>query len=310
MRPPILFLLGSLLGATAWPSHAEEPACHPVSGDRILARDLAAAVPEFAAAPPAALVGQAPLAGARRTFHAAELHALAHRFGIALASAEDTCFEYPSQPLDRARAIAAMQEALHIPGAKITVADAISDRVPAGRLEFPLSGLGTPSPTGPGAPVLWRGDAVYGESHRFAIWARVEIAAPCRRLVAAESLKAGRPIEPRQVRVTTATCFPVGAKEAPDVAEVSGLTPLHALAAGSELRLDLLVPPNDINRGDAVRIEVRSGGARLALTARALTGGRSGETISVRNPENNKTFQARVTGKGTALVDAGTPKGI
>jgi hypothetical protein len=46
------------------------------------------------------------------------------------------------------------------------------------------------------------------------------------------------------------------------------------------------------------------------LTARALTGGRSGDTISVRNPESNKTFQARVTGKGTAIVEAGVPKGI
>jgi flagella basal body P-ring formation protein FlgA len=306
MRLRILFLFGW----SACFAPAQEPACHAVEGDRILARDLAAVLPEFGTAPPQALVGQAPLPGARRTFHAQELLALAHRFGIVLASLEDTCFEYPSQPLDRARAIAAMQEALQIPGAKIEITDAISDRVPAGRLEFPLSNLRTPSPTGPSAPVLWRGDAVYGESHRFAIWARVQIAAPCRRLVAAESLKAGRPIEPRQIRATTATCFPVGVKEPPPAEQIAGLTPLRAIAAGSELRIDLLVPPNDINRGDTVRVEVRSGNTRLALTARAITGGRSGETISVRNPESNKTFQARITGKGTALVEAGIPKGI
>jgi flagella basal body P-ring formation protein FlgA len=299
-----------LFGWTAWFAPAQEASCHPVEGDRISARDLAAALPEFRTAPPEALIGQTPLPGARRTFHAAELRALAHRFGVALSSPEDVCFEWPSQPLDRTRAAAAMQESLAVPGAEITIKDAISGRVPAGQIEFPLSGLGMPSPTGPSAPVLWRGDVVYGDSHRFAIWARVEIAAPCQRLTAAESLKAGRPIEARQIRATTATCFPVAGKELPAVAQLTGMSPIHSIAAGSELRLELLAPPNEINRGDAVHIEVRSGAARLLLTARALNGGRSGDTISVRNPESNKTFQARVTGKGTAVVEAGIPKGI
>jgi flagella basal body P-ring formation protein FlgA len=281
-----------------------------VEGDRILARDLAAALPEFASAPAEALVGQAPLPGARRTFHVAELHALAHRFGVTLSSEQDICFEWPSAPLDRARAVAAMQESLAIPGVRIEIEEAIGDRVPAGRMEFPLTSLGTPSPTGPGAPVLWRGGVVYGDGHRFAIWARVAIAAPCQRLMAAESLRAGRPIEARQIRATASTCFPIAGKQFPTAAQIAGMTPIHSIAAGSELRPELLAPPNDVNRGDAVHIEVRSGAARLLLTARAVTGGRSGDTISVRNPESNKTFQARVTGKGAAIVDAGVPKGI
>jgi flagella basal body P-ring formation protein FlgA len=293
----------------AWFAPAQETACHPVEGDRIRAQDLAAVLPEFRTAPPEALLGQAPLPGARRTFHAPELLALAHRFGIVLSSAPDTCFEWTVQPLDRVRAIAAMQESLQIPGARIEIADMISDRVPAGLIDFPLSRLGKPSASGPSAPVLWRGDVVYGDSHRYAIWARVEITAPCRRLIAAENLRIGLPIEARQLRVTTATCFPVSAKEIPPIEEVAGLAPLRSIASGSELRPEFLAPPNDVNRGEAVRIEVRSGSARLALTARALTGGRIGEQISVLNPESNKSFLARVTGKGQAIVEAGTPKG-
>ena len=91
---------------------------------------------------------------------------------------------------------------------------------------------------------------------------------------------------------------------------MAGLIPIRSMAAGSELRLEFLTPPNDVNRGDSVQIEVRSGLARVALTARALTGGRSGDTISVRNPESNRTFQARVTGKGRAVVETGIPRGI
>jgi flagella basal body P-ring formation protein FlgA len=203
-----------------------------------------------------------------------------------------------------------MQESLAIPGVRIEIKDAIGDRVPAGRMEFPLSSLGTPSPTGPSASVLWRGDVVYGDGHRFAVWARVEIAAPCQRLMAAESLRAGRQIEARQIRATASTCFPIVGKQFPTVEQIAGMTPIHSIAAGSELRPELLAPPNDVNRGDAVHIEVRSGAARLMLTARAVTAGRSGDTISVRNPESNKTFQARVTGKDTAIVDAGAPRGI
>ena len=299
-----------LFGWTAWFAPAQEASCHPVEGDRILARDIAAALPEFRTAPPEALAGQAPLPGSRRVFHAPELRALAHRFGITLSSPEDICFEWPTQPLDRARAIAAMRESLAVAGAKIEIKDAISDRVPKGAIEFPIAGLGTPSPTGPSTPVMWRGDVVYGDSHRFAIWARVELASPCQKLTAAESLKAGRPIDARQIRVTTGTCFPVAGKELPSLAQLTGMSPIHSISAGTELRPELLAPPNEINRGDAVHIEVRSGAARVVLTARALNGGRSGDTISVRNPESNKTFQARVTGKGTAIVEAGIPKGI
>jgi len=299
-----------LFGWTAWFAPAQEASCHPVDGDRISARDLAAALPEFSTAPPQALVGQAPLPGTQRTFHGQELRALAHRFGVALSSEQDICFAWPMKPLDRTHVIAAMQETLQIPDAKITITDLAADRVPPGRIEFPMATLGMPSPTGPRAPVLWRGSVVYGESHRLAIWARVEIAAPCRKLVAWESLKAGRPIEARQIRATTSTCFPGTGKELPPVGQVAGMTPVRTLSAGSELRPDLLTPPNDIERGDAVHIEVRSGAALLALTARAVTAGRNGDTISVRNPESNKTFQARVTGKGTAIVEAGSPKGI
>jgi flagella basal body P-ring formation protein FlgA len=203
-----------------------------------------------------------------------------------------------------------MQESLQIPGVTIEIADMISGPVPAGRIEFPLSLLGKPSPSGPSAPVLWRGDVVYGESHRFPIWASVEVTAPCRKVIAVENLKTGRPIEARQLRATTAACFPISVKQVPPVAEVAGMAPLRFIAAGSELRPEFLAPANDVNRGDAVHIEVRSGAARVAFTARAVTGGHRGDTISVRNPASDKTFQARVTGKGAAIVEAGTPKGI
>jgi len=299
-----------LLAWTVWFAPAQVPVCRTVEGDRIQANDLSAVLPEFRTVPAETLLAQSPLPGSTRTFHSPEILALAHRFGIVLQSAPDTCFEWAMQPLDRSLVVATMRESLQIAEARIEIADMIASKAPQGRIEFPLSRLGAPASQEQPAPVLWRGDVIYGDNHRFAIWARVEIAAPCRKLMAVESLKAGRPIEARQVRATTASCFPVPGKDLSSVVEVTGMVPLRAVPAGAELRAEFLAPPNDVNRGDTVRLEVRSGGARLALTVRAVSGGRSGDMISVRNPESNRVFQARITGKGTALVEAGVPKGI
>ena len=57
--------------------------CLPVSGERILAGDMARAVPVFAGLAPELALGSAPAAGARRTYGAAELTRLARRYGLA-----------------------------------------------------------------------------------------------------------------------------------------------------------------------------------------------------------------------------------
>jgi flagella basal body P-ring formation protein FlgA len=54
-----------------------------------------------------------------------------------------------------------------------------------------------------------------------------------------------------------------------------------------------------------VRVEVASGAARLTLNGRSESAGRVGETVRVRNLEANRTFTARVAGKGAVAVEAG-----
>jgi len=297
-----------LAAVTVWTATAQDTACRAVRNDRIQARDLAAVLPEFAAAPPEALLAQAPLPGSQKIFHATELAALARRLGVPATAAADVCFEWEMRPLDRDAVVSQMRESLAVPEATIEIAEISNARVPPGRLDFPLSKLAPPS-AGQRTPVLWRGDVVYGDDHRVAVWARVSLSVPCRKVTAAESLKAGELLEPRHLRVSSATCFPVSAKDAPSADAFAGMVVTRAISAGAEIRTEFLAPPNDVNRGDTVQVEVRSGAARLALTARALSGGRTGDTITVRNPESNKIFPARITGKGAAVVQAGGPKG-
>jgi hypothetical protein len=60
--------------------------------------------------------------------------------------------------------------------------------------------------------------------------------------------------------------------------------------------------PNDINRGDIVQVEVRSGAAVLELDAQAQTSGVAGQTVSLLNPVSKKRFQAKIQGPGKAVV--------
>jgi flagella basal body P-ring formation protein FlgA len=256
----------------------------------------------FQALPPDTLLGNMPPPGSQRVFHAAELASLAGRYKIRLDSPQDVCFEWAMAPLDRERIVRAMRESLEAPEAHIEIAETSLNPVPRGRLEFPREMLGRPAAAAQKDPVLWRGAVVYGGDHRYAVWARVRIKVACERLIAAEALKPGQPIDAKQVRAEPGECFPAlpGAGLAPPAP--LGLVPSRAIAAGAEIRPEFLVPPNDVNRGDAVDVEVRSGAARLAFTAKAESGGRSGDFIAVRNPSSNRIFRARVEGKDRVVV--------
>ena len=94
----------------------------------------------------------------------------------------------------------------------------------------------------------------------------------------------------------------MSARQRLSIDSVVGMAPVRPIAAGTVLRADLLTRPNEITRGEMIEIEVRSGAARLVLTARAESGGRAGDTIAVRNLESNKVFTAQVAGKGRAVI--------
>src|SRR5581483_5615169 len=151
------------------------------------------------------------------------------------------------------------------------------------------------------APVLWRGEVVYGAGHRFPIWARVRITVPCDHIIAAEDLKPGLPLQPSQLRATTGECFP-SARASLSLDQLVGLTLKRRVAPGAPILPDMVEGVKDVNRGDIVAIEVFSGSAHLQFSAKAETPGAVGETIALRNPASNRIFRARVSGKGRAVV--------
>jgi hypothetical protein len=69
-------------------------------------------------------------------------------------------------------------------------------------------------------------------------------------------------------------------------------------------RVRLVRPPLEVERGDAVEVEVRSGAALLRFDALAESGGRAGDLVFLRNPESRARFSARVVARGKVVVDA------
>lgn len=278
------------------------PACLAVSpgADQILIRDLAGAFPGLVPAAPDLAVALAPAPGVERVFRLPELRRLAARFNFPAAPASEICVVRPVSPPDPALFLAAMRREL--PQATIEIEDYSRQPVPAGDLAFPASSLRrAPRET------LWIGTVRYGANRRFAVWARVKLSIPVERVVAAADLAPSRPIDPAQLRVETREESFSGSVFPKSIEEVAGKWPRVAIQAGSAIRaVDLQVPP-DVVRGETVHVEVRDGGARLSLEARAEASGSRGDTIPVSNPASNRRFRARVEGKGRVSVDSSIP---
>ncbi|MGE5567830.1 MAG: flagellar basal body P-ring formation chaperone FlgA [Rhodospirillales bacterium] len=277
--------------------------CISVEGDRIRAADVAAAIPAFAALAPEVELGYAPAPGARRMVSPGELARMAARHGIALQAAPGLCIERAMQHLTEEGVLAALRAAVGNPEARIELLDYSRYRVPRGELEFPRSGY-TPPPEGADVPVVWRGRLKYAGNRSMPVWARVRIGIPGKRLVAAEDLPAGRPIQASQVRVETAE-VPLFAGPPSQFAEdVVGCVPRRTIRAGEPVQAGILEAPLEVERGDTVRVKVTSGAAQLSLEAKAETPGRKGDWIMLRNPDNGRRFQGRVEGQGRVIIDA------
>ncbi len=204
--------------------------------------------------------------------------------------------------LTRERLLVALGGALQMSGARVEISEYSRYPVPRGELEFALSGLSSPRTAQPSAPALWKGFVRYGGGRRYAVWARVRIRAPLRRVLAGENLTAGQPVRAEQLRLETVEGFPLHRSAPCKLEEVAGKVPRRTIVTGTALSLEDFEEPRAVQRGDEVAIEVESGATRLAFTGRAESAGRRGDVVSVRNVASGRNFSARVAGKGRVTL--------
>jgi flagella basal body P-ring formation protein FlgA len=270
---------------------------------RIDAGDLARAIPAFAAAPPDAEAALAPAAGVARVFTAPELARLAAAWRLPPPPGAAVCFERPVAAPDPAKLLAAMRKTL--PKARIEILDYSREPQPEGEIEFPLAGLQ------PGAAAtMWLGTVHYASTRRFAIWARVKVAATTALVLAAADLHPGQAIAAKAVRAETRDGLPSAAPFATSVDEVIGKWPRVAMRAGSPIRLDQLEPAKEVLRGEMVQVEVRSGALRMEAKGQAEASGALDEIIPVLNTSSKKRFLARIEGKGMVSVDPSAARAL
>jgi flagella basal body P-ring formation protein FlgA len=279
--------------------------CEMIANDRIFGEDLAKALPGFLNKIPGdTVIGYAPAPGARRVFKSAELRRMGAPYGVAVAEDAEACFEWSLQPLTDDVVRAAIRDSLQLADARIDVLAISRTQAPAGKVNFPISGLLASTLTGPDTAVTWRGEVLYHGSRKFSIWARVKVSATMTRVVATQLILPGQNVAPQQVRIETYDDFPLRNDIARNLEEVVGRMSRRAIRTGLPVFRSDLIEPLLVERGDLVDVTAISGATSLHLPALAETSGRQGDMISLKNPRSGKVFRARIEGKDRALVVA------
>jgi len=279
------------------------PHCHILQADSILARDVAAVIPDFSRVPNDFRIGYVSASGLPRILRGPDLEHLAKNQGVQLSDLPDVCFVLRTFVPQAAEIEAAMRRTLaYVPGiadATIEISSSSQHPVPFGELGFPRSGLQMPTGTVPEA--LWRGFARHGVE-QFPVWARARITEHTTRVVASINLPAGKPIQKSQVRLESCERFLLDETTARSLDEVVGYVPKNLLQADVPIRKSQIAAPPDIAKGDIVDVEVFFGSAHLAAKGRAEADGNKGSTILVRNLSSGKDFRARVVSRNKVVA--------
>jgi flagella basal body P-ring formation protein FlgA len=289
----LLFLLPAL-----GPAMFGAGPCIPIADNEVRLSHLAGAAPGISAAQADAFVAYTPAPGVERVLSRETIRRVAARAGVSLSLAGDVCIQRAVAPLTRA----AVERAIAASGLKAEVVAICPCQVPeGGELELPRSGLTVSGTAAAGTEALWRGRWRYGGTRSLAVWVKVRLAPSGFRLVAAEDIEPGQPVQANQIRLDPTTGLETGGRLAhPE--EAIGKIARRRIRKGEPLLTTSLVQPEEVRRGALVEVAVESGGAVLRLTAPAETSGRLGERILVRNPETGRRFRATVRETGKAVL--------
>ncbi|MBS0333566.1 MAG: flagellar basal body P-ring formation protein FlgA [Proteobacteria bacterium] len=148
---------------------------------------------------------------------------------------------------------------------------------------------------GIGAPSLAGAQAVAGSpASAIAPRGSVEV------LTYARSLNAGEIVQPTDLAWVKAVAAPADSPADPD--QVIGMAAKRPLRAGAVVMAHDVGAAIVIRNGDVVIVTYEDAGVSLSLEGKAMGSAGVGEALQVQNTASKKTFQAVVTGPGTAVV--------
>jgi flagella basal body P-ring formation protein FlgA len=303
-------MLSSMLAAALAPcvlaqSGPVQGVCLKVSSDKILAGDLASAVPLLRELDPGTVVGFAPFPGVERVVSGRELILLARRYGLNLSDVPDLCVERAMRLISREEMEAALTEALGASahaGAQLEILEFSRQPLPPGRLEFQRSALNQPPISAPSAPVIWRGRLMYDQNRSLVVWAKVKITVERSIFLAAENIPAGAVVGSGQVVAATTREFPFPGQRLDSSYEIIGKLARRSIRAGERFMASALEEAKDVTKGDVIQVRVIGGSATLSFDGIAASSGKKGDTILVHNSASGRNFRAVVEEKGKAVV--------
>jgi flagellar basal body P-ring formation protein FlgA len=276
-------------------------------GPQVYLRDLF----EDAGANADRLLGPGPGPGGRIVVESRQLKAIARQYDVdwePISHADRAVLEWPGRPLEREEVLAAVRAALVAQGAAADCDIVIPGFNPP---IVPISGVSAPLITqlefdrdlGRFTAMLSvTGDGMEPISTRLS----GEVADVIELPVAVTRLTAGSIAGPDDIRVARVHVTSVHTEVAHDPAMVIGMQFKLQMQAGVPIPLSNLMQPTQINRGDAVRLQLQAGGLWLTGQGMALESGAVGDRIRVRNVSSQAVLEAEVIKPGEVRVLPGT----
>jgi flagella basal body P-ring formation protein FlgA len=87
--------------------------------------------------------------------------------------------------------------------------------------------------------------------------------------------------------------------------QVVGSSPKMRVTPGQVIMSEDVSPPVVVNKGEQVTVYCVRGTVMLTLRARAMGAGRDGELVQLQTLDGQRTFQARMDGRGRAVINTG-----
>jgi len=278
--------------------------CVAVSSDRILARDVSAALPFLQGLNPETELGFAPRPGVQRVLSARDLVLIARKHGLELSDSiiSGICVERMTRSISPVDMRSALLSAMGSTDVELELLEFSREPFPPGQLEFKPAQLGRPLGDNAEIPVIWHGVLRYDLQRSLPVWAKIRVSVRCMLLVASENIPSGTAIDAAQIKEISGRQFPFPRLPAPTPAAIIGKIARRTIAAGQRFAPDALDEPTEISKGDTVHVSVVDGSATLSLEAVAQSSAKKGETILVHNPSTGKSFHAVVEVKGKVTV--------
>lgn len=286
---------------------ASDPPCLMIKGKWVTAGDLTTSIPEFANIEPGIKILAAPIPSIRRFISNGNLELLAQKHNVGpLQKLQSICLEQGTIDIPRDSILQALKESFNeLDEGKRGTLELLNyypKRAPEGTIQFLRNGLHAVCITGACGTFRWRGSMQLSDGGSLPLTAEVRLMMDETAPVALRNLTVGTKIGPPDFVLSEKRIFwhPKTTKP-PGI--LVGQIVCKLVKSGEVISAQSVRLAREVEIGESIELQVHSGNLLLITQAIAETGGRTGSTVIVSNPNNRKKFVAKVIGQAKAETE-------